>query len=348
MLSTVRRVLVYSVVTDLLIVVAFIPFNPTKILDITPWQLLLIGIGEAGIAAAQGLVYVLPSRILSPRPSVKTVVAATVMLKLTLILPVGMLTSLYLISESLVVASIRGVSIWIGLLMIPVVLPYVLAFGLRRRLLVGLLSILAIVATRGALVFVVSSQGIIAPSVVRFSLMYDPIGAELSKLDVEDGSHFTDLSSLLNAHLELLSTGAQFESALASIDEIRRDLTSRVQVARSHDELRVENAAFETTKRVLRLYHELIDSIERLTKPRIPRKMESVRDVDDVASGIDEALRAAGDLMDADERFSTLYFGELIARYRLMRIPLIVFPIRPAEGPDAQEGVSGGHRRSPG
>ena len=207
-LSTARRLLIYGILFDLIIVIALLPAACCNVLS--PWRLVLIGVLETTLAATQGLVYIASTRLLSDRPSPKSVVATTVAMKFLFLIPAVVLMAMYLVTESIPFLVLRGIAAWIGSISIPLLLPFVVARGARRRVLVGLVSLVLIVAVRmGVGLLSLQENHKMPEKLIKISLNYDPIGHELNSLDIRDS---------MEPHQLLIDLHEVYNDLLYSVD----------------------------------------------------------------------------------------------------------------------------------
>lgn len=202
---TIRRLILYGVLFDALLLAFLLPTFP-NIANTTFWQLLSLGVTETILALFPGLVFFLPSRLLSPAPTFKQVISCAVMVKFLLLTPAMFFFAVYLFTESVAVSALRGAIVWVASLSIPIVCPLLLAENLKRRLLVGVLSLFLVFGLRSGVGFAIASRGPeVMDEVAPIFLQFDPIGAELDHMKVLDWMRPYDLSPLMSLESEVLT-----------------------------------------------------------------------------------------------------------------------------------------------
>ncbi len=192
---TCLRLLSYAILFDLCcdLLFAFRTF-PT----LSPWQLFLIGLFELLLALFSVPFFALANRITRAGGKIKEIVVYCVVFKFIWLLPVVVMYSLYLFSEDHLFLWPRGVLYWFGLVSLPLLWPFLVNQGLRRRTVTCLLSLVFLYSASFAIGYTVYRSDTARQRIVKVSLLYDPITAEFRRL-TRDADYVLSTKALTEA-----------------------------------------------------------------------------------------------------------------------------------------------------
>ena len=242
----------------------------------------------------------------------------------------------------------RGIAAWIASISIPLLLPFVVARGAKRRVLVGLVSLVLIVVVRmGVGLLSLQEDHRVPEKLIKLLLNYDPIGHELNSLDVRASiapHHLLDdLHDVYNDMLQsvdvsedkLLISESEYDSAIDSLMEANDALLEFIKVSRDRIAGAKNTVRFETTKQVLYFYRERDNLVEELVNTVFPKRLVSEDQFWDLTVSLEESFEIFDRLIATQNALTELYYRSLIVRFRLQKYMLVTFPtpIRPPHDP---------------
>jgi hypothetical protein len=334
--ATLLRLLMYGVLFDLLFAVLLVPEarNPSRI----PLSYALtFGICAGFLAIIPGAILFLITRLLSPRPGFKVVIAYAVMGKLFLLTPAVICFALYLFKESVPLLAIRGTMVWLGSLLIAVACPFLIAASAKRRWLVSLLSLVVQVAVNAAVILAVSHSGPKMPAQVSMlSFLYDPVAAEMERYTPTDFPQ-VDLSRLLPAqelsiraiHVDSSGTArfnlGQIQASAALINDEARVIGSYVRThlgALPPDETTLMFAATKEVVRAMKDDYASLASLSDGISVKIPKSESEVLAV--LASPV-ATSKGLDKHLESHFKLISLVDSNVLSRYRLRKFLLAVW-----------------------
>jgi hypothetical protein len=333
-----RRLIVYGILFDLLIIISLIPVvqDPAKI---TIKQIVFLGVLETLIAFFPGFVFFVSTRLLSSPPSLKALLSYAVVCKFVFCIPTIICTSLYLWGENTVVLAIRGGLGLAASFALPVLCPYLVSTSTRKRPLVSILSLVLLVAARtgiAALLGVWNPNPVFFERLEGFSLLFDPVSFEIShdKLtsamptdwDIskiyESQSNIVKSIHIQNGRITINLSQIQYNSSNIDLETDRLN----TYVASLETTLPVDkDVVFLTTKEFVRLIRVNMTALRAVSDAaRVPFPNTN-QDAIALLSSVTRTTKEVAALIKAQKDMTSFVASQVIPRYRLRRYLLSVW-----------------------
>jgi len=334
-ISTVRRLLLYGVLFDLLTIVLFLPMIPSPE-KISLRQLLLFGTLETLIAVFPGLLLSVTTRLLDPKPAIKVVIAYAVVCKFVMLTPAVVFFALYLLGESVALLAAKGVVVWFASLALPLSAPFLLSTSSKRRLLTAFLSLLLLIGARiGLAQLVIYANPFMIDKLSSFSFLIDPVGLEISRYKLEDMIPKAEFDNILKSQKDILEA-VRIDGKSANIDQFRifastTTINLETEKIASYannlkSQLPAENLiTFQTTKEIIKALREDLDSLASIADAaRIGSPLPG-QDITGVLSTIGATSTQLQRQIEVQNRMVKIFESQIITRYKLRKWLLAVW-----------------------